>query len=416
MNPLKSATRVALASDQAIYRKGLASLIMTIKGFQIVGEAQSVVEIVELCKLTQPTLVLLDFKNSAEQAHHIVSEIHNLWPAMKIILLLDCPEETLPLDDFGSIPLYLFSRDVNEDEFRAALLQVEREPSPQPVTEEMPHPIFSHTSPLETEEDVEKALKTARSSSKVNEEFTNRELEMAGKIQADILPEEAPQLSGWEIVTALEPARETSGDFYDFIPLSNHKMGFVIADVSDKGMGAALFMALSSTLFRTYAVRFPTLPAITMSAVSERILSDTRGNMFVTAFFGILEPLTGRLTFANAGHPPGFLISTSGKGKISLTELKTTGMALGVSEQARWTQKIVRISEGDLLILYTDGITEAQNEHGDFFGEDRLLDVALAYAGHSAAEVHRAILNEVHHFVGNARRSDDIALIVVRRQ
>ncbi|GAP11619.1 response regulator receiver domain/Stage II sporulation protein E [Bellilinea caldifistulae] len=416
MNPLKSATRVALASDQAIYRKGLSSLIMSIKNFQLVGEAQSVVEIVELCKMTQPTLVLLDFKSSAEQAHYLVNEIHSLWPTMKIVLLLDCPEETLPLEEFGSVPLYLFSRDVNEEEFKAALLQVERDPSPSPEKEDMPHPVFNHSNLSPFEKDLEEAFPSPRSTAAENEEFTSRELAMAGKIQADILPEEAPHLNGWEIVTALQPARETSGDFYDFIPLSNHKMGFVVADVSDKGMGAALFMALSSSLFRTYAVRFPTLPAITMSAVSERILSDTRGNMFVTAFFGILEPLTGRLTYANAGHPPGFLISVSGKGKISLSELKTTGMALGVSEQARWTQKTVRLSPGDLLILYTDGITEAQNEKGEFFGEDRLLDVALAYASHPAAEVHSAILNAVHHFVGHARRSDDIALIVVRRQ
>ncbi|MFN7037311.1 MAG: SpoIIE family protein phosphatase, partial [Bellilinea sp.] len=275
MNPLKSATRVALASDQAIYRKGLSSLIMSIKNFQLVGEAQSVVEIVELCKLTEPTLVLLDFKSSAEQAHYLVNEIHSLWPTMKIVLLLDCPEETLPLEEFGSVPLYLFSRDVSEEEFKAALLQVERDPSPSPEKEEMPHPVFNHSNLSPLEKDLADAFTLPRSAAAEKEEFTNRELAMAGKIQADILPEEAPRLNGWEIVTALQPARETSGDFYDFIPLSNHKMGFVVADVSDKGMGAALFMALSSTLFRTYAVRFPTLPAITMSAVSERILSDT---------------------------------------------------------------------------------------------------------------------------------------------
>ncbi len=418
MSTIKSATRVALASDQAIYRKGLASLTLSIKGFHLVGEAQSVVEIIELCKMTQPTLVLLDFKNSPEQAHHIITEIHSLWPGMKIVLLLDCPEETLNLDEFENVPLYLFSRDVSEDEFKSALIQVDRDlPSPaESDDKEMPHPVFSHRTLAESQQDWDSAFAAARGAQPTAaDEFASRELAMAGKIQADILPEEPPHLPGWEIVTCLEPARETSGDFYDFIPLSNHKTGIVIADVSDKGMGAALFMALSSTLFRTYAVRFPTLPAITMSAVSERILSDTRGNMFVTAFFGILEPLTGRLNFSNAGHPPGYIISTNNKGKQSLTALKTTGMALGVSEQARWTQKTVRMSPGDVLLLYTDGITEAQNEYGDFFGEERLLDVTLSHAHQSAAEIHRAIRDEVHHFAGSAGRSDDIALIVVRR-
>ncbi|MEW6651381.1 MAG: SpoIIE family protein phosphatase [Chloroflexota bacterium] len=418
MSAMKSVTRVALASDQAIYRKGLASLTLGIKGFQLVGEAQSVVEIVELCKITQPTLVLLDFKNSPEQAHHLVTEIHALWPTLKIVLLLDCPEETLQFEDFENVPVYLFSRDVSEDEFKSALIQVDRDLAPLSETDdrEFPHPIFNHRALAENQQDWDNAFASVRNSHQAAaEQFASRELAMAGKIQADILPEEPPRLTGWEIITQLEPARETSGDFYDFIPLSNHKIGIVVADVSDKGMGAALFMALSSTLFRTYAVRFPTLPAITMSAVSERILSDTRGNMFVTAFFGILEPLTGRLNFSNAGHPPGYIITTNNKGKQSLTALKTTGMALGVSEQARWTQKTARMNPGDVLLLYTDGITEAQNERGEFFGEERLLDVALSHSHLSAAEIHRAILDHVHRFAGAARRSDDIALIVVRR-
>jgi sigma-B regulation protein RsbU (phosphoserine phosphatase) len=179
-------------------------------------------------------------------------------------------------------------------------------------------------------------------------------------------------------------------------------------------MGAALFMALSSTLIRTYATRFPTLPAITMSAVSERILSDTRGSMFVTSFYGILEPKTGRIIFANAGHPPGFMISLQ-RGRASIDALRPTGMALGVSEQAQWKQKIVRFAPGDILILYTDGITEAQNPQGDFFDEDHLLDAALSNLHGTAHDIQEAILSALHRFVGPAPRQDDIALVIIRR-
>jgi sigma-B regulation protein RsbU (phosphoserine phosphatase) len=179
-------------------------------------------------------------------------------------------------------------------------------------------------------------------------------------------------------------------------------------------MGAALLMALSSTLFRTFAMRYPTLPAVTLSTISERILSDTRGGMFVTSFLGVLEPHTGRLVFANAGPPPGYLVSLH-RGKETIERLRPTGMALGVDESARWRQRDVRLVPGDFLVLYTDGITEAQNASGAFFGEERVLEAALSRAGSSARDIQDAILAEVHRFTGSLPRQDDVALIVLRR-
>ena len=176
-------------------------------------------------------------------------------------------------------------------------------------------------------------------------------------------------------------------------------------------------MALSSSLIRTYAVRYPTLPAIALSAVSERILSDTRGSMFVTAFYGILEPRTGRLVFANAGHPPGCLISRR-RGKESIDYLRPTGMALGVSEEARWKQKEVRLAPGDVLVLYTDGVTEASNPNGVFYEQDRLEEGILRRMGAGAEEIMTGLLDDVQHFVGPdpPGGQDDIAMIVIRRE
>jgi sigma-B regulation protein RsbU (phosphoserine phosphatase) len=165
---------------------------------------------------------------------------------------------------------------------------------------------------------------------------------------------------------------------------------------------------------RTYAARFPTLPSLTMSAVNERILTDTRGSMFVTSFFGILEPNTGRLIYTNAGHPPGFILSNP-QGRDPIRHLRPTGMALGASEQARWTQKIVKLAPGDLLVLYTDGITEAANPKDQMFGEERLLDALLANVHRSLPEIKHRLLEEVHDFVGGTPRQDDIALIIIRR-
>jgi serine phosphatase RsbU (regulator of sigma subunit)/DNA-binding NarL/FixJ family response regulator len=242
----------------------------------------------------------------------------------------------------------------------------------------------------------------------------SQELEMAWRIQAGIMPEGAPSVSGWDISAQLEPARETSGDFYDFIPLASNKWAFVIADVTDKGLGAAVFMAMCSTLIRNYAARYPTLPAIAMSSVNERILSDTRGSLFVTAFYGILETDIGRLRYVNAGHnPPFFLSSLKSK---PLDRLTRTGIPLGISQDSTWQQKVVKFSPGDALVLYTDGITEARNQQGDYFGEQRLLNVLRTSIGQPAQKIQQALLDEVMRFSGSAPRDDDIALIVLSRR
>ncbi len=401
-NPL----RVAIASDQAIYLRGLASLVMALKDVKLVAEARSSEEARQICQLMTPDLILLDARNASGQAREIARSLRASIPTIKIVLLLDAQSENGVEDESDSESLYYFSRDVSEEEFKAAMEHVRKTP-----VLSNDHPGVFHHLPDEEEEENPRQVR----SNPRTQEVLAYELDMAARIQADILPAQAPIITGWELCAQLQPAHETSGDFYDFIPLSNRKWGLAVADVTDKGMGAALFMALSSTLLRNYADRFPTLPAMTLSAVSERILSDTRGDMFVTAFFGILEPHTGRMTFANAGHPPGYLIS-QGRGRLSVESLSHTGMALGVTETARWKQKTVRFVPGDYLLLYTDGITEAQNEYGDFFGDNRLIDIALSQYGKSSREMQSAILDEVNRFMGSTPRQDDIAMVIIRRK
>lgn len=408
------AFRLAIASDQAIYLRGLASLLMSMPGVQLVGEARSGPEAVQLCQLTHPDVILLDFDCSLEEIRAVAASIRQQQPEIKIVLLLNPQAEAQNQDFPDHIGCYTFSRNVSEDEFRAALTQVQRDPAAQTDPSNYPQAAFHHRSKEEAGEESREPLNLGWTSAQRQGETVNRELVMAGRIQTDILPEEVPVIPGWDVAARLEPARETSGDFYDFIPLSNNKWGVVIADVSDKGIGAALFMALSSTLIRTYANRYPTLPGVAMSSVSERILNDTRGSMFVTAFYAVLEPLTGRLIYANGGHPPGYIISP-GKSKDPIQRLRPTGMALGVSEGAQWKQKIEKLMPGDILILYTDGITEAQNQREQFFGEDQLLDVVLENQNASAGQILEAVLDEVHRFVGSEPRQDDIALIVIRR-
>jgi sigma-B regulation protein RsbU (phosphoserine phosphatase) len=240
-----------------------------------------------------------------------------------------------------------------------------------------------------------------------------RELALAGEVQASFLSHKLPDIPGWQLAVTLEPSRETCGDFYDVYLLPDGRLGFLVADVVDKGAGAALFMALSWTLIRTYAAEYPTQPELVLSAVHRRILEDTETNMFVSVFYGILDPVTGAVSYCNAGHPPPYLLSAQGGSAVQT--LRRTGMVLGVAEDAAWEQEVVQLAPGDALVLYTDGVTEARNERDTFFKEDRLLECVQAVRGRSAREIQNAILADVREFVGDASQSDDIALMVVAR-
>lgn len=241
----------------------------------------------------------------------------------------------------------------------------------------------------------------------------NQELDLAWQVQAGFLPDALPEIPGWQLAATLQPSRETSGDFYDLILLPNGQLGILIADVVDKGMGAALFMVLSRTLIRTYAVQPHTRPDSVLRTANRRILMDINTEQFVTAFYGILDPSTGELTYGNAGHDPPYLLSAQNDGAVQT--LRRTGPPLGILEDMTWEQKTVRLAPGDTLLLYTDGVTDAEDATGTFFGRDRLLEVAQINLGRSAQEMQAALLTEVHEFVGEAPQFDDIALVVIVR-
>jgi len=241
-----------------------------------------------------------------------------------------------------------------------------------------------------------------------------QELEFAGSIQASFLPEEVPSVDGWGIAASLTPARQTAGDFYDFIPLGVDKLGIVIADVADKGTGAALYMALSRTLIRTYAMEYPENPAEALRQANERILADTRANQFVTVFYGVLNLISGEMVYCNAGHNPAFVIPRADP-EDHRSHIRT-GAPLGIFGDLEWEQETARVAQGDILLLYTDGVTEAQNLAQEFYDYERLLAVSKTNRLQNAEELHAAILSDVGDFVGTAPQFDDITLIVLKRK
>jgi NarL family two-component system response regulator LiaR len=247
----------------------------------------------------------------------------------------------------------------------------------------------------------------------VDHQKVGQELALAWEIQASFLPEALPDVPGWQLAAILEPARETAGDFYDFIPLPNGRLGILVADVADKGMGAALYMALSRTLIRTYAAEYDGRPELLFGAVNERILMDTRASLFVTVFYGILDPISGILTYCNAGHNPPYLLNGEEGG--STQGLRRTGIPLGIEEDVTWLRGAVLLEPGAVLLLYTDGVTDAQDRQQRFFGEARLLEVARPNRGRSAREIQDVLMTELREFADGAPQFDDITLMVVVR-
>lgn len=259
---------------------------------------------------------------------------------------------------------------------------------------------------------------------------TLQELTLAGEIQASFLPESEPEIEGWQIAAALEPARETSGDFFDLIPMWDGRLGVVVADVADKGMGAALFMALSRTLIRTYATEYATRypdtyafhPERVLNTVNQLIIRDTSSNLFVTLFYGIIDPKLGILTYANAGHNPPFLVhckNTHGQRATAtpvIRALPRTGIPLGILEDRVWERGSVEFKPGDVLVLYTDGVTEAQNGRREFFDEDRLVQTIRRAYDRPAREIHQAIVEQILNFVGEEALKDDATLVIVKRE
>jgi sigma-B regulation protein RsbU (phosphoserine phosphatase) len=247
-------------------------------------------------------------------------------------------------------------------------------------------------------------------------ERKNTELAIAAEIQRSFLPDTIPQIEHFEIAARSIMAKEVGGDFFDVIPfevvhVGRDQLGIFIADVSGKGIPAALFMALSRIVVRVNAIWYRKAPAEAIRDANRIISADSRTGMFVTLFYGILDARERSLTYVNAGHNPP-LICHGPEGTFS--ELSATGMAIGALEDAEYTANTVMLEPEDVLVLYTDGVTEAENAVQELFGEERLRQTITEVRTRSAAEILAAVLAAVHAFTGSTPQSDDITLMVIR--
>lgn len=254
---------------------------------------------------------------------------------------------------------------------------------------------------LENAQLVETALERER---------LENEIAQAADIQRRLLPHSVPQIPGYELFGEADACRAVGGDYYDFVGLRGGSLGVVIGDVSGKGMAAALLMASMQAVFRTVAdVEAP--PSQMVSSLNRHLIRSANPNKFASFFMGALKPETGELTYVNAGHNPPVLVRAGGE----VERLPAGGVVLGVFEDAPFEERVVMLNQGDLLVLYSDGVTEQVDPEDEEFGEQRLIDTVRTSRSRPASEIHAAVLDALKEFMGEAPQYDDATLVVIRR-
>ncbi len=237
------------------------------------------------------------------------------------------------------------------------------------------------------------------------------ELNAARQVQANLIPTDAPHLANYQLAAMWEPARKVSGDFYDFIPLADGRMGIVIADVSDKGMAAALFMATARSILRASADVGGTISEI-IERANRALERDATGGMFVTVFFAILDPHTHHFSYVNAGHNNPYWIHAS---NATMLELKGNNLAMGILDAFSYRSEDIELARGDVILFYTDGVTEATDEQEELFGEERLRRVLQENGNGTARHLLRVLDENVRAFTGAFPQSDDITVVALKR-
>jgi serine phosphatase RsbU (regulator of sigma subunit) len=248
-----------------------------------------------------------------------------------------------------------------------------------------------------------------------------RDLEIGREIQAGFFPAELPEVEGWQIAAHFQAARRVGGDFYDVFPLDEgEKIGLVIADVCDKGVGAALFMALIRSLLRATAQRLAeSAVSDPVSALERSVIltndyiaeTHSRENMFATLFFAVLDPASGHLDYINGGHEAPAIVGPSGV----RARLPLTGPAVGALPGMSFRVETAQVEAGETLVAFTDGVTEARGPGGEFYTEERLLDLLEQPAPSAEELLHRIVVSVPEHARG-VEQSDDITLLAVRRE
>lgn len=238
-----------------------------------------------------------------------------------------------------------------------------------------------------------------------------REIRIAQEVQALLFPSVLPRLKTLEYTAVCRPARGVAGDYYDFFRVNGGKVGFVVADVSGKGISAALLMARLQGLMRSHASLYGTRVADFIAELNRTMFLGPGSSRYVTLFYGVYDDATGELVYVNAGHNPPFLWRA---GDRSLTVLSSGGTVVGLLPDRSYVQDSTVLYPGDILVLFTDGVTETENPMGGFFGEDGLTVILRGHNVLPPSELQKLILDELDRFRQTAPLQDDLTLVVAK--
>jgi len=245
----------------------------------------------------------------------------------------------------------------------------------------------------------------------LQKQVISRELEQAAGIQRRLLPREAPIVPGYEIAGHNLPCQTVGGDYFDFFPYGDGRIGLVLGDVSGKGMQAAILMSAVKGAVQVLFGEAPDDVAPLMSRLDRMFAANFPRNRFVTLFFGILDPVSGELTYCNAGHNPPFLV----RADDSIERLTSCGTILGMFPEMGYEVKRSRLLPGDVLTLFSDGVTEENNPGGEEFGEERLAKLLLTMGRSGAATLVEGIRQAVLAWAAGAAAADDVTVVVASR-
>jgi len=243
------------------------------------------------------------------------------------------------------------------------------------------------------------------------QEALKRELDIARDVQTGLLPRKRPAVDGLDYDGTCRMAREVGGDYYDFLDVGPGRLGLALGDISGKGVSAALLMASLQALLRSRARQLAAAPASLVTQVNESLVESTDPSKFATFFYGVYDSPSKTLRYVNAGHNPPFLLRA---GTSVVSRLRPTGMALGFDPGAPYAEGVEALAPGDLLLAFTDGLTEALNESGEEFGEARAAGLLVGNRHLAAGDLQRLFIAELEAFCGSARQHDDVTIVVAR--
>jgi serine phosphatase RsbU (regulator of sigma subunit)/anti-sigma regulatory factor (Ser/Thr protein kinase) len=239
-------------------------------------------------------------------------------------------------------------------------------------------------------------------------ERIEQEMQVASLIQHTLLPKSVPELDGWEIGAFYQPARAVGGDYYDFLNFPDGKLGIVIGDVTDKGVPAAMVMATTRSMIRAAAEQLVS-PSAVLERVNNILVDDIPPNMFVTLLYALLDPMTGQMQYANAGHDLPYRRELDG-----ISELRATGMPLGLMPAMSYEEKEITLAPGESVLFYSDGLVEAHNPQREMFGFPRLRGLVASHGG--GADLIDYLLGELQGFTGEDwEQEDDVAILTLQR-